>query len=54
MYVIVIEWDNTEPQVYGTFKTTEEAETKKKSILSGFDSWEWNHHRGISITKITK
>ena len=54
MYVIVIEWDNTEPQVYGTFKTTEEAEAKKTSILNGFDSWEWNHHRDISITKITK
>ena len=54
MYVIVVEWDNTEPQVYGPFKTTGEAEVKKTSILNGFDNFCWNHHRDISITKITK
>ena len=52
MYVIVTEWNNTEPEVHGTFKTAEQAYETKKSIKLPWSEWDWNHSTGINVIKM--
>ena len=52
MYVIVTEWNNTEPEVHGTFKTAEQAYETKKSIKLTWSEWDWNHSTGINVIKM--
>ena len=54
MYVIVIEWNNTEPEVHGTYKRQSAAEKAMKKVQVAWGEWEWNHFTGINVIKIKK
>tara|TARA_Y100000296_G_scaffold2502_1_gene3513 strand:+ start:208 stop:423 length:216 start_codon:yes stop_codon:yes gene_type:complete len=51
-YVIVITWDNCDPDVYGFFQTEEEAEKDAEYIKSKWKEWEWGHSPCVSIEKL--
>ena len=50
-YVVVTEWNNTEPEVHGPFWEGQAYETKK-SIKLTWSEWDWNHSTGINVIKM--
>ena len=51
-YVIVITWNNCDPEVYGVFGTEEDAEKNLKYIQGKWEEWEWGHNPHSSIEKL--
>jgi hypothetical protein len=51
-YVVVISWDNCDPEVYGLFKSEEDAKAEEDYIKGKWTSQEWNHNPCTSIEKL--
>ena len=51
-YVIVVTWDNCDPEVFGLFQSEEDAEAKVEYIESKWTEWNWNHHPCVSVEKL--
>ena len=49
-YCASITWDNTDPTVYGPFKSEAEAKKKLQEITDRWGDWEWGCQTGHRVS----